>query len=61
MSRNTLLGLVFQLALTAEKSWRKLRGFNRLPNVAKGIQFHDGIAVGDQPNKTQKEQQKIAA
>ncbi len=61
VSRNTLLGLVFQLALTAEKSWRKLRGFNRLPNVAKGIQFHDGIAVGDQPNETQKEQQKIAA
>ncbi|MDG4597257.1 MAG: transposase [Candidatus Contendobacter sp.] len=61
VSRNTLLGWVFQLALTAEKSWRKLRGFNRLPDVAKGIRFHDGIAVGDQPEETQKEQQKLAA
>lgn len=28
---DSLLGLVFQLALTAEKSWPKLRGFSRLP------------------------------
>ncbi|BBA34492.1 transposase [Methylocaldum marinum] len=35
--RNALLGLVFQLALTAEKSWRKLRGFKRLPEVVQGI------------------------
>jgi transposase-like protein len=44
-SRNTLLGLVFPWALTAQKSWRKLRGFNRLPDVVKGIRFQDGIAV----------------
>jgi transposase-like protein len=61
VSRNTLLGLVFQLALTAEKSWRKLRGFNRLPDVVKGIQFQDGIAVPDQPDETEEEQQKVAA
>jgi len=61
VSRNTLLGLVFQLALTAEKSWRKLRGFNRLPDVVKGIQFQDGIAVPDQPDETKEEQQKVAA
>lgn len=34
VSRNTLLGLVFQLALTVEKSWRKLGGFKLLPDVA---------------------------
>jgi transposase-like protein len=46
VSRNTLLGLVFQLALTAEKSWRKLGGFK---------------AVADQPDETEDDQQKIAA
>lgn len=61
VSRNTLLGLVFQLALTAQKSWRKLRGFNRLPDVVKGIRFQDGIAVPDQPGETEEEQQKVAA
>lgn len=61
VSRNTLLGLVFQLALTAEKSWRKLRGFKLLPDVVKGVRFQDGIAVVDTPEETEDEQQKIAA
>lgn len=61
VSRNTLLGLVFQLTLTAQKSWRKLRGFNRLPDVVKGIRFQDGIAVPNQPDETEEEQQKVAA
>jgi len=61
VSRNTLLGLVFQLALTAEKSWRKLGGFKLLPDVARGARFKDGIAVADQPDETEDDQQKIAA
>lgn len=61
VSRTTLLGLVFQLALTAEKSWRKLRGFKLLPDVVKGVRFQDGIAVVDTPEETEDEQQKIAA
>jgi transposase-like protein len=69
VSRNTLLGLgeaprrrlEFQLALTAQKSWRKLRGFDRLPDVVKGIRFQDGIALSEQPDETEEEQQKVAA
>ena len=61
VSRNTLLGLVFQLALTAQKSWRKITGFDRLQDVVKGIQFKDGIAVVDQPEEAEDDQQKIAA
>jgi transposase-like protein len=60
VSRNTLLGLVFQLALTAEKSWRKLGGFKLLPDVARGVRFQDGIAVID-PDQIEDDQQKIAA
>jgi hypothetical protein len=58
VSRNTLLGLVFQLALTAQKSWRKLRGFDRLPDVVNGIRFQDGIAVAPDSNDTVEEQQQ---
>ena len=61
VSRNTLLALVFQLALTAEKSWRRLRGFNRLPDVVKGIRFEDGVAVNPEPNNIEDDQQKDAA
>jgi hypothetical protein len=56
-----LLGLVFQLALTAEKSWRKLSDFKLLPDVARGARFQDGIAAADQPGEAEEEQQKIAA
>ncbi len=36
MSRHTLLSLVFQLALTAEKSWRKLGSFKLLARRGTG-------------------------
>jgi putative transposase len=48
---------VFQLALTAEKSWRKIRGFKRLPDVIKGIRFQDGIAIIMELEKTEQTQQ----
>jgi putative transposase len=60
VSRNTLLGLVFQLALTAEKGWRRIRGFKQLPDVVNGIQFQDGIAVIREPESIE-ERQQIAA
>ena len=61
VSRNTLLGLVFQLALTAEPSWRKLGGFKLLPAVVQGIRFVDGLRVTDQPPSAFAEEQQIAA
>jgi len=61
VSRNTLLGLVFQLALAAQKSWRRLDGFKRLPDVAKGTRFQDGIAVAETPDGAQENQQRKAA
>lgn len=60
VSRNTLLGLVFQLALAAERSWLRLRGFDRLPDVVKGIKFQDGIAVLDEANDSAYKQQNVA-
>ncbi len=61
VSRNTLLGLVFQLAQVAQKSWRRLGGFKLLPDVVKGVRFQDGIAVVELPAETGEEQQQIAA
>ncbi|WP_445366618.1 IS256 family transposase [Methylomonas sp. BW4-1] len=60
VSRNTLLGLVFQLALTAEKSWRKIRGFKQLPDVINGIRFQDGMAVITEPDNEEENQQAAA-
>ena len=60
VSRNTLLGLVFQLTLSAEKRWQRIRGFKRLPEVIEGVCFQDGIAIITEPNKTEDNQQMAA-
>ncbi|MBM3273377.1 IS256 family transposase [Candidatus Kaiserbacteria bacterium] len=60
VSRNALLGLVFQLMLAAEKGWRRIRGFNRLPEVIVGVCFQDGIAVATEQEKAMETQQMAA-
>ena len=63
VSRNTLLGLVFQMALTAENDWNRIRGFDRLTDVINGVKFQDGISnIQDEcANDQSNEQQKVAA
>ncbi len=43
VSRITILTMVFRLGLSAEKGWRKLRGFRQLADVVNGVKFIDGI------------------
>ena len=42
VSRTTILTMVYKLGLSAEKGWRKLRGFRRLADVINGVKFLDG-------------------
>jgi hypothetical protein len=35
--------MVYKLGLSAEKGWRKLRGFRRLADVINGVKFIDGV------------------
>ncbi|ADH85088.1 IS256 family transposase [Desulfurivibrio alkaliphilus] len=48
-SRDTTLTMVFKLLQSAEKRWKKIKGFRRLAEVVTGIQFKNGIKVSDQP------------
>jgi putative transposase len=43
VSRTTILNMVYKLVLSAEKGWRKLRGFRRLADVINGVKFIVGI------------------
>ena len=43
VSRTTILTMVFKLGQSAEKGWRKLRGFRRLADVINDVKFVDGI------------------
>jgi transposase-like protein len=45
LSNKTALAMVFKLAEAAQKSWRRLRGYNQLPKVVQGVKFNDGIEV----------------
>lgn len=49
LSRATFLGLVFKLVQEAAKSWRRIRGAERIPELMQGVVFKDGIPVTDDP------------
>jgi transposase-like protein len=49
VSRATFLGLAFKLTEEAEKSWRRIRGADKIELLLKGIVFRDGEAVQDNP------------
>ena len=57
LSRLTFLGLAFKLMEEAEKSWRKIRGADRIKPLLDGVPFRDGLLAPDNPP----EQQKLAA
>jgi putative transposase len=44
-SRLATLAMVFKLAQSAEKSWRRLNGHLLLADIIHGVQFKDGIKV----------------
>jgi hypothetical protein len=50
--------MVFQLARSAEKNWLKIRGPERLKEIAQGRVFCDGLPL---ENDEVLSQQKIAA
>ena len=37
--------MIFKLAQAAEKSWRRLKGYDLLPKVVLGVKFNDEIEV----------------
>ena len=45
LSRQTALAMVYKLARSAERSWRRLDGSERLAQVIQGVRFRDGEPV----------------
>ena len=42
VSRESLLSMVFKLAIVAEQRWRRLKGSERVGEVVRGVLFRDG-------------------
>jgi putative transposase len=40
-----MLAMIYKLGLCAERSWRRVRGFQWLAKVVEGVKFRDGIEV----------------
>jgi putative transposase len=57
LSRATFLGLAYKLMEEAEKTWRRIRGADKISALLAGVPFNDGISAQDNPP----EQQKLAA
>lgn len=57
VSRSTFLGLAFKLVQEAEKSWRRIRGVERISELLGGMVFRDGVPATEDETK----QQKLAA
>ncbi|KTD04528.1 Transposase, Mutator family [Legionella geestiana] len=47
-SRDTTLAMVYKLLQSAEKRWRKIKGFGLLTLVVNNVQFKDGEQVVEQ-------------
>lgn len=45
LSHETARIMVFKLVMAASKSWRRLKGQNRLPMLIEGVRYADGVAV----------------
>jgi len=45
VAKHTILSMVYKLGQSAQKRWRKLRGFKLLAEVICGVQFKDGESI----------------
>jgi transposase-like protein len=45
LNRITTLTMVYKLGIESQKSWKRLKGFNYIPLVIKGIKFVDGVLL----------------
>jgi len=51
-SRDTTLSMVFKLLQSAQKRWKRIKGFNKLELVVNNVKFQDGEPLTDQSDRT---------
>jgi putative transposase len=52
VSRETILAMVFKLAQSAEKRWKRLRGYKLLGKLITGVKFINGEEAGEGSKET---------
>jgi putative transposase len=62
LTRDGMLAMIYKLGQSAERSWRRLRGFEWLAKVVEGVKSRDGIEVKNEIRINQKYQpSRVAA
>ena len=62
LTRDGMLAMIYKLGQSAERNWRRLRGFEWLAKVVEGVQFRDGIEMNNETRGRQKYQpSRVAA
>jgi len=62
LTRTGMLAMIFKLGMSAEHGWRRLRGFEWLAKVIRGVKFQDGIEVRtDKRTSRRQEGSRVAA
>ncbi len=62
LTRTGMLAMIFKLGMSAEHGWRRLRGFEWLAKVIRGVKFQDGIEVlTDKRTSRRQEGSRVAA
>ena len=49
LSRAMFLGLAYKLMEEAEKTWRRIRGADKIGALLAGVPFKDGMPAQDEP------------
>jgi len=52
--------MVYKLGMSAQTRWRKLKGFNRLADVIRGVKFQDGVQLDAEQNTEEKASVDVA-
>lgn len=47
LSHRTALAMVFRLVMAASRTWCRLKGYEQLSRVIKGVNFTDGIQADE--------------
>lgn len=62
LTRDGMLAMIYKLGQSAERSWRRLRGFEWLAKVVQGVKFNDGVEVKtDTRVRPQNQASRVAA
>jgi transposase-like protein len=61
LTRDGMLAMIFKLGMSAQRNWRRLRGFQWLAKVIDGVKFRDGIEFHEQQSNRRLQTPRRAA